>query len=190
MTQEQSEQSLTVAVYPVGQLAGGDRTVGSLAELVMSVVEPDTWDVVGSPAGSPRRSKPMSSHEVEKAARHQNSASRHILHADCRSSPDRNTRPGSLTLTARFYGNMVSHMKTTIELPDDLFIAAKKRAAELREPLRALVERGLRAELGRSKGRSAAKPRPVRWVTVAGGLPAGLDVADRAAMHEWLQRQR
>jgi hypothetical protein len=81
-------------------------------------------------------------------------------------------------------------MKTTIELPDDLFIAAKKRAAELREPLRALVERCLRAELGRGKGRPDAKPRTVRWVTVAGGLPAGLDVADRAAMHARLQRQR
>jgi len=56
---------------------------------------------------------------------------------------------------------MDSHMKTTIELPDELFIAAKKRAAELREPLRALVERGLRAELGRGKGRSAAKRRAV-----------------------------
>ena len=29
---------------------GGDRTVGSLAELVASVVKPDTWDVVGGPA--------------------------------------------------------------------------------------------------------------------------------------------
>jgi len=28
-------------------------------------------------------------------------------------------------------------MKTTVNLPDDLFIAAKKRAAELRQPLRA-----------------------------------------------------
>ena len=85
---------------------------------------------------------------------------------------------------------MVSHMKTTIELPDDLFIAAKQRAAELREPLRALVERGLRAELGRKSPRRRAKPRRIRWVTVAGGLPAGVDVADRAAMHDWLQRQR
>ncbi|MFM9058498.1 MAG: hypothetical protein ACKOSQ_05185 [Planctomycetaceae bacterium] len=81
-------------------------------------------------------------------------------------------------------------MKTTIELPDDLFVAAKRRAAELREPLRALVERGLRAELGRRTPRRVGKPRTVRWVTVAGGLPAGLDVADRAAMHDWLQRQR
>ena len=49
-TQEQSEQSLTVAFYPVGHLAGGDRSVGSLAELVQSVVTTDTWDVVGGPA--------------------------------------------------------------------------------------------------------------------------------------------
>lgn len=81
-------------------------------------------------------------------------------------------------------------MKTTVELPDDLFIAAKKRAAELRQPLRALIERGLRAELGRSAGRHLAKPRKLRWVTVAGGLPAGVDVSDRAAMHEWLRQQR
>lgn len=109
---------------------------------------------------------------------------------DHRSSPGRDCRPRYVALSARLYGNMVSNVRTTIELPDDLFIAAKKRAAELREPLRALVERGLRAELGRGKGRPAAKPPAVRWVTVAGGLPAGLDVADRAAMHEWLQRQR
>jgi hypothetical protein len=81
-------------------------------------------------------------------------------------------------------------MKTTIELPDDLFVAAKKRAAELRQPLRALIERGLRAELGRGQAGREAKPRKLRWVTVAGGLPAGADVGDREAMHEWLRRQR
>jgi hypothetical protein len=85
---------------------------------------------------------------------------------------------------------MLSRMKTTVDLPDDLFIAAKKRAAELRQPLRALIERGLRAELGRAAGRRQAKPRTIRWVTVAGGLPPGLDVADRAAMHDWLRQQR
>ena len=46
-------------------------------------------------------------------------------------------------------------MKTTVDLPDDLFIAAKRRAAELRQPLRALIERGLRAELERSASRLA-----------------------------------
>ena len=85
---------------------------------------------------------------------------------------------------------MLFHMKTTVELPDDLFVAAKKRAAELRQPLRALIERGLRAELGRGAGRREAKPRTIRWVTVAGGLPPGVDVSDRAAMHDWLRKQR
>ena len=85
---------------------------------------------------------------------------------------------------------MLSRMKTTVELPDDLFIEAKKRAADLRQPLRALIERGLRMELGRGAGRRGDKPRRIRWVTVAGGLPRGVDVSDRAAMHEWLRKQR
>lgn len=85
---------------------------------------------------------------------------------------------------------MLSRMKTTVDIPDDLFIAAKKRAAELRQPLRALIERGLRAELAQAAARRRQKPRTIRWVTVAGGLPPGVDVSDRAAMHEWLRQQR
>ena len=80
-------------------------------------------------------------------------------------------------------------MKTTIELPDELLIAAKKRAAELRCTLRALIERGLRHELLGRTGHSRAKRRPVLWVTVRGGLPPGLDIRDRAAMHDWLKRR-
>lgn len=80
-------------------------------------------------------------------------------------------------------------MKTTVELPDELLIAAKKRAAELRCTLRTLIERGLRHELLGRKGSPRAKRRAIRWVTVRGGLPPGLDVRDRAAMHDWLERQ-
>ena len=79
-------------------------------------------------------------------------------------------------------------MKTTVDLPDDLVIAAKKRAAELRQPLRVLIERSLRAELGRGTGCRETKHRTISWVTVAGGLPPGVDVAHRAEMHEWLRR--
>lgn len=85
---------------------------------------------------------------------------------------------------------MLSCMKTTVDLPDELFIAAKKRAAELRQPLRALIERGLRAELSRGTSHHQAERRTIRWVTVAGGLPPGVDVGDRAAMHDWLRQQR
>jgi hypothetical protein len=83
-------------------------------------------------------------------------------------------------------------MKTTIDLPDDLLIEAKKQAAEQRRPLRRLLVDGLRAELRKAKSRRPAggtKGRRVRWVTVRGGLPP-VNVADRAEMHEWLRRQR
>jgi hypothetical protein len=79
-------------------------------------------------------------------------------------------------------------MKTTVELPDALFVAAKKRAAEDRTTLRAILERGLRRELKeRRHPAGAGAGRRIRWVTVEGGLPEGLDVSDRARMHDWLR---
>lgn len=77
-------------------------------------------------------------------------------------------------------------MKTTIELPDDLFIAAKKRAAESRTTLRTLVDRDLRREL---RGGPAARSN-IRWVTVDGGLPPGVEPGDRAPMSDWIRRNR
>jgi hypothetical protein len=82
-------------------------------------------------------------------------------------------------------------MKTTLELPDALFIAAKKKAAEERTTLRAIVERGLRRELSaRRRTQNRRAGHPIRWVTVEGGLPEGLNVADRASMHEWLRKHK
>ncbi len=79
-------------------------------------------------------------------------------------------------------------MKTTIDVPDDLLIRAKKRAAELRQPLRRLVAEGLRLRLGQPSERKR-KRKKLRLVTAAGGLPPGLDLSDRAKMHEWLRRE-
>lgn len=85
---------------------------------------------------------------------------------------------------------MASCMKTTIDLPDDLLIEAKKRAAETRTTLRALMERGLRRELSQGQ-RPAPKRKPrIRWVVVQGGSPPGLDVSDREQMMDWLLRDR
>lgn len=82
-------------------------------------------------------------------------------------------------------------MKATVEIPDDLFVAAKKRAAELRRPLRALIEQGLRTELGQGGSLDAPqRVRKLRWVTVDGGLPKGVDLTNREAMHDWLRGQR
>jgi len=85
---------------------------------------------------------------------------------------------------------MFSCMKTTVDLPDELLIKAKKRAAETRTPLRLLIERGLRRELASSRGRQVRRtPRKIRWVVAPGGLPPGVDVADRSSLHDWLRSQ-
>ena len=85
---------------------------------------------------------------------------------------------------------METRMKTTVDLPDDLLISAKKRAAELRCSLRTLIERGLRHELSDTKRDRPGGKRRIRWVTVPGKLPRGLNVRDRTAMHDWLRRSR
>lgn len=87
------------------------------------------------------------------------------------------------------YGKLQSHMKTTLDLPDELFVAAKKRAAEQRRPLRDLVAAGLRTEL-QAPPRATRSRRAITWVTVKGGLPEGTDVADRDAMHDRLRFRR
>jgi hypothetical protein len=83
-------------------------------------------------------------------------------------------------------------MKTTVDLPDDLLIEAKKRAAETRTSLRAIIERALRRELTASSNTEGTSTRSskIDWVAVPGGLPPGLDVSDRAALWEWQERQR
>lgn len=79
-------------------------------------------------------------------------------------------------------------MKTTIEIDDGLFAAAKQAAAERRCTLRHLVHVALCKEV-------APRPRPQPgWMKklerfmAPGPLPADLDVASRAKMHEWLDR--
>jgi hypothetical protein len=81
-------------------------------------------------------------------------------------------------------------MKTTIDLPDDLLIAAKKRAAELRRPLRRVIEDALSASLRTDTRRKRDRRVHIRWTTVAGGLPPDLDLADRASMSDWIRRNK
>jgi len=79
-------------------------------------------------------------------------------------------------------------MKTTIDIPDELAIRAKKRAVDLRRPFRDLVIEGLRARLDSDQyDCNAGAGRTVRWVCHEGGLPPAVDLADRAKMNEWLR---
>ena len=92
-------------------------------------------------------------------------------------------------LNVHNYGDMVLCMKTTLDLPDELLIAAKKRAAELRRPLRSLVEEGLHHVL---KGRRGTKSRNHKFdpPTVKGGLGEGLDLSNREHMWEWMRSKK
>jgi hypothetical protein len=83
-------------------------------------------------------------------------------------------------------------MKTTVDIPDELLIQAKKRAAETRTPLRTLIARGLRRELsaGGRKAKPAGGKVKIRWVTAPGGLPSGLEVANREALQAWKESRR
>jgi hypothetical protein len=78
-------------------------------------------------------------------------------------------------------------MKTTIDLPDDLLIQAKTRAVRLRTTLKELVIAGLRRELA---SESEPAKRAITWVTVAGGLPKGVDAADRETLAELYRESR
>lgn len=79
-------------------------------------------------------------------------------------------------------------MKTTVELPDELLIAAKKRAAETRSTVKKILERGLRRELTSLRHRKRATARKVRWIVVAGRLADDLDLASRERMRDFLRR--
>jgi hypothetical protein len=85
---------------------------------------------------------------------------------------------------------METHMKTTVELPDELLIAAKKRAAETGTTLKEIFERSLRRELSSSHGRKRPGRSAIRFLTVRGRGPEGLDLTSRAAMWDWIQRNR
>jgi len=82
-------------------------------------------------------------------------------------------------------------MKTTIDIPDALMIRAKKRAVELRKPLRELVVEGLKSALEESRmPRRATEKKNVRWVLHGGGLPDDMDVSDRSAMTQWFSGKK
>ena len=80
-----------------------------------------------------------------------------------------------------------NHMKTTIELDDDLLRLAKQRAAAAGIPLRAYIEDALRARLlPRPKGRRTFS---LELPIVEGTAPPAVDVADRNALYDLMERE-
>jgi hypothetical protein len=76
-------------------------------------------------------------------------------------------------------------MKTTIELPDELLIEAKKRAAGLRVPLKSIVEQSLRSGLRSLRRTDRVREEPAEYGVVwRGRLDIDLpdDVRERLAI--------
>jgi Family of unknown function (DUF6364) len=74
-------------------------------------------------------------------------------------------------------------MKTTLNLDDKLLAEAKARAARERTTLTRLIEEGLKARL-RAKPEVKGRTRKLPVYRGKGGLAAGLDGLDNAALRE------
>jgi hypothetical protein len=79
-------------------------------------------------------------------------------------------------------------MKTTVDLPDDLLILAKVHAARQRKTLKEIIEVALRKELNRDPHSSESPKGSIRWITVPGGLPKEIDIANRETWYSLYNR--
>ena len=76
---------------------------------------------------------------------------------------------------------MLLCMRTTIDLNDELFRQAKRRAADEHSALREIVEAALRQYLGK---RSRGGRFKLKWRTESGRLLAGVRLDDRDALFD------
>jgi hypothetical protein len=77
-------------------------------------------------------------------------------------------------------------MRTTIQIPDDLFAEVKKLSAETHTTVTALVEDALRERL--SKRRQESRPKTLRLTTYGeGGPQPGVDLDDSSALLDLME---
>ena len=82
---------------------------------------------------------------------------------------------------------MLLCMRTTIDINDVLFRAAKRHAAEHGTTLRDVVEAALRQHLG--KGKASAR-YTLQWQSESGRLQPGVDLTDRDALFDLMDGRR
>lgn len=75
-------------------------------------------------------------------------------------------------------------MRTTIEIGDELLRQAKKRAADERAPLRAVIEAALREYLSPRRRQRGYR---LRWHREHGRLQAGVRLDDREALFDLME---
>lgn len=79
-------------------------------------------------------------------------------------------------------------MRTTLDLDAELLTAARKRARDLGTTLTAIVEEALAAALAHRPTRREGFR--LRWKPHRGRLLAGIDIANRDALYEAMERRR
>ncbi len=82
------------------------------------------------------------------------------------------------------FSGMFKHMRTTLNVPDHLIVAAKQLAAERRTTLTAIIQESLRnflAEERAKAGRASLAELPVNSTAVPVG---GVDLTDTSALLE------
>ncbi len=82
---------------------------------------------------------------------------------------------------------MLSCMRTTLEISDELLRRAKRRAADEATTLRQVVEDALRRYLG---GRSPKHRYEFRWRTEKGRILPGVRLDDRDALFDVMEGRR
>jgi hypothetical protein len=82
---------------------------------------------------------------------------------------------------------MLSHMRTTVDLNEDLLRRAKERAAQSGSTLRQVFEHALRAHLDdRAPVRTGYR---LRWRTERGRLRPGVRLDDRDALFDLMEER-
>jgi hypothetical protein len=77
--------------------------------------------------------------------------------------------------------DMLRHMRTTINLPDELILRAKKAALEADTTLTEIIANALREALSKRRGKKAR--RDFKIITSGrGGLQPGVDLNDTSAL--------
>lgn len=97
--------------------------------------------------------------------------------------------PGRGTpLWAPIFTDMGAHMKTTVEIAEELLRQAKSVAAQERTTLRALLEEGLRWAIGK---RRKKQPFKLRDASVGGkGVHPGIDDTDWTSLRDTIYKGR
>ena len=90
-------------------------------------------------------------------------------------------------LTDICFGNMLICMRTTLNLDDDLMRMVKKHAVETDRTISAIIETALRHLI--EQERRTDRPYRLRWKSVRGRLQAGVDLTDRDALIDHMEKR-